>query len=111
MIKTKDELISAISAKLGDDEESLEILENFSDTYDDMHTKIGGVDWKAKYEENDAAWRKRYKERFMGVVPPGELYAESGQITLDGIKEDQAEQVKEDGEKRTFDELFDEVEG
>lgn len=100
MIKTKDELIAAISAAVGDNDEGLQILEDFSDTFADMD----GEYWKRKYEENDADWRKRYKERFMqGAPEPG--------TTLEGIIEGQTKQVKEDGEKRTFEELFEEVEG
>ena len=26
------------------------------------------TDWKQRYEENDASWRNRYKERFMSAT-------------------------------------------
>lgn len=65
-IKTKDELIQSLSAVLGDNasDEALALMEDVSDTLDDNAAK-GAVDWEQKYRENDAAWRTRYRDRFM----------------------------------------------
>lgn len=56
-----DELISKVFKYIGDknDDESISLLEDITDTLDG-----DGEDWKKKYEENDASWRKRYRERF-----------------------------------------------
>ena len=64
-VRTRDELITAVNAIIGEtpDDNGLSLLEDISDTlaiHDDTE------DWKTKYEENDAEWRKRYKERFEG---------------------------------------------
>ena len=60
-----------------------------------METKANGdgTDWKAKYEENDAEWRKKYKERFFNT---------SG--NEDGIEDGNG--GEEPPIKRTFDDLF-----
>lgn len=70
-VRTRDELITAVNSIIGEtpDDSGLSLLEDISDTfaiYDDAE------DWKTKYEENDAEWRKRYKDRFEGktIDPP-----------------------------------------
>lgn len=65
-IKTKDELIQSLNAVLGDNasDEALALMEDVSDTLDDSAAR-GAVDWEQKYRENDAAWRTRYRDRFM----------------------------------------------
>lgn len=66
-IKTKNEIMESIKARLGEDnsDEAIAIIEDISDTLDDMENKSNGnEDWKAKYEENDASWRQRYRDRF-----------------------------------------------
>ena len=59
-IKSTEELLNAIKARVGEDnsDEALELIEDVSDTLKDLNSKA------TKYIENDAAWRKRYKERF-----------------------------------------------
>lgn len=65
-IKTKDELIQSLNAVLGDNasDEALALMEDVSDTLGDNAAR-GAVDWEQKYRENDAAWRTRYRDRFM----------------------------------------------
>lgn len=70
-VRTKDEIMASIRARIGDDssDEALALVEDLSDTYDDMQAKANGdgTDWKAKYEENDKNWREKYRDRFYGV--------------------------------------------
>lgn len=71
MIKTKEELIEAVKLRFdGDDsDETISLLEDITDTFDDLESRTEGVDeWRAKYEENDREWRKRYIDRFSGAV-------------------------------------------
>lgn len=66
-IRTKEEILESIKAKLGDDnsDETLSIIEDISDTMDDYDAKVkDSTDWKAKAEQIDAEWREKYKERF-----------------------------------------------
>ena len=63
MVLSKEEILATINEIVGDstDDKTLEFLENVSDTLSENTSKD---DWKTKYEENDAMWRKKYKERF-----------------------------------------------
>ena len=96
----KNSFMARLKEKIGEDlsDDSISFIEDASDTYDElMRRSEGQEDWKTKYEENDKEWRKKYRERFFS--------------TPDEVKDEQEENVKEDGEKRTFDELFTEREG
>lgn len=72
-VKTREEILESIKARLGEkpDDESILFLENVTDTLDDFEKRAKGdnIDWKSKYEENDANWRKKYTERFFSVEP------------------------------------------
>lgn len=83
----RDELIQRIASVLSDPEsdDSLSLIEDVTDTLNAGSSD----DWKTKYEENDAAWRKRYKERFL-KKPDNEPE----------IEDDEKE------EKKTYDDLF-----
>lgn len=80
MIRSKDELISMISQRIGEDnsDEAITLLEDISDTFTDFESKTADTtNWKEKYEENDKEWRDRYKERFMnGDAPQDEPFIE-----------------------------------
>lgn len=92
-IKSKAEILELVKARIGDDtsDEALAIIEDVTDTLDDYETRIADSgDWKARYEQNDADWRKKYKERFFAPTDePEEI--------------DEPEEVEE---KRTFEDLF-----
>lgn len=100
-IKTRDEIVEAVRKRIGEDtsDEAISLLEDVTDTFADYETKVADkTDWKTKYDEMDASWRKKYMDRFSGK-------------TGEEVKEEQEEQVKDDSEPRTFDELFTEREG
>lgn len=64
-VLSKEDLIAKLNASFGENlsDDNISLLEDVSDTIDAFSDT---EDWKSKYEENDAAWRKRYKERFEG---------------------------------------------
>ena len=67
-IKSKEDLIAGIKAVIGDDttDESLALLEDVSDTFSNFESETKDkTDWKAKYNELDDSWRKKYRDRFM----------------------------------------------
>lgn len=100
-VRTREEIMDAIVKWIGEDtsDEAITLLEDMTDTFTDYETKVADkTDWKAKYDEMDANWRKKYMERFSGK-------------TGEEVKEEQEEQIKDDSEYRTFDELFTEREG
>lgn len=96
-VRSKEEIMEVIRARIGTDtsDEALEVIEDITDTLDNYESRIAGAgDWKTKYEENDAAWRQRYKDRFFG----------SGS---DDIKDDpEVEEPSEPEGPTTFEELF-----
>lgn len=68
--KTKDELLDAIKALIGerDDDDAIALLEDVTDTLD-AYANDENINYKQKYEENDKAWRAKYISRFKGDVP------------------------------------------
>lgn len=101
MVQTKDEILAAIKERIGDstEDKDLEFLENISDTLDDLNTRVEQAgDWKQKYEDNDKAWKEKYKQRFFNT----EATKEVEEFEQTKLKEQQAEQPK----KLTFDALF-----
>ncbi len=65
MVKTKEEILNSIKEILKDDtsDSALSLIEDLSDTLDSVKPS-DETDWKTKYEENDAQWRQRYRDRF-----------------------------------------------
>ena len=95
-VKTMEELMESVRARLGDDQsdEAIALLEDISDTYSDMQSRTSGTeDWKKKYEENDAEWRQKYRDRF---------FKKSNDDDDDDDDNDSGKQNK----PLTFDELF-----
>lgn len=103
-VKTRDEILAAIRSHLGDDtsDEALTIIEDIDDTFKDYETRAG-EDWKSKYGELDAQWRKRYRDRFFQK-------ADNEETTPEDVKDDNEEDLKEESEVKSFDELFEEKE-
>ena len=66
-ILTRDQIMEMIRQRTGDDasDETLQFIEDVGDTLSNMEQLSSeGAAWKAKYEENDESWRRKYKERF-----------------------------------------------
>lgn len=61
----KDELFAKIKERIGDDnsDEALSFIEDVTDTVNNYENN-SNEDWKTKYEQNDKAWRDKYRERF-----------------------------------------------
>lgn len=90
-IKSNEDLMNGIRSILGDrtDEAALGLLEDMDDTLKDYATNAN-IDWKNKYDENDAAWKQKYRDRFFGTVD-----------------DDGDDKLKDPEEKKlTFDSLF-----
>lgn len=68
-VKTKDEILKQIKERIGDDtsDTALQLIEDVNDTLDSLTASADSEDWKTKYEQNDADWRKRYRDRFFNV--------------------------------------------
>lgn len=94
-VKTIEEILAEIKDTVGEqnDDKAIEFLEDVTDTLNDLETRAkgDGTDWKAKYEENDSNWRKKYTERF---------YSSGQKTDIDDPKPDDTPKLK------TFAELF-----
>lgn len=90
-IKSNEDLMNGIRTILGDrtDEEALGLLEDIDDTLKDYATNAN-IDWKNKYDENDAAWKQKYRDRFFGAV----------------VDEDDKLKDEPEEKKLTYDSLF-----
>lgn len=98
-VVSKESLLERIREITGvenaESDESISLLEDLSDTFEDLSSQVlQAGDYKRKYEENDAEWRKKYHDRFFSVAEETK------------IKEDEKD---DDVEKKTFDSLFKEV--
>lgn len=98
-VKTREEILESFKSRLGEnpDDESISFLEDVTDTFDDFEKRANGdgTDWKSKYEENDASWRKKYTERFFSDEPNPEPNPEP--------------KPEPDDTPRTFSDLFKEI--
>ena len=98
-IKSKDEILEQIQARFGEDtsDETISFLEDVTDTFTDLETRASGdgVDWKAKYEENDNEWRQKYRDRFFSP----EVNDNEGDTVVDTNLDDSEP-------PKTFDDLF-----
>ena len=98
-VKTREEILEIFKTRLGEhpDDESISFLEDVTDTLDDFEKRANGdgTDWKSKYEENDANWRKKYTERFFSSEPDPEPNPEP--------------KLEPDNTPKTFTDLFKEI--
>lgn len=98
-VKTREEILESFKTRLGEnpDDESISFLEDVTDTLDDFEKRANGdgTDWKSKYEENDANWRKKYTERFFSNEPEPNPKPDT--------------KPEPDGTPRTFSDLFKEI--
>lgn len=65
-IRTTAEIMEGIRTRIGDSTEDADLtfIEDVNDTLQSMSE---GESWRQKYEENDKAWRQRYRDRFFGT--------------------------------------------
>ena len=72
-VRTKEDILESIRGVIGEssDDNTIALLEDITDTYDDLETRANGdgVNWKERYEENDREWRNKYTERFFSSEP------------------------------------------
>ena len=104
-VLSHDDFMKAVKSLAGGnaDDNTLTMIENFTDTFNDLETRASDTtDWKTKYEQNDNEWREKYKARF--------FEGDAGTTPADVIR-DQKEDITDDGKDISFDDLFKEREG
>lgn len=92
--RSKDELLTALRGVLGDNQtdEAIALIEDVTDTFD-----APAEDWEQKYKDNDAAWRKKYTDRFFSA---GDVDQGTGSNTETVIE------AEEEQKPLTYDDLF-----
>ena len=95
-VVSKESLLEKIRDMIGtenaESDEIISLLEDLSDTFDDLSSQVSQVgDYKKKYEENDAEWRKRYRDRFFSSAEDDD---------------DTGDHNDDEVEKKTFESLF-----
>ena len=100
-VLTRDEFFNRINDYLGEssDDASIQLVEDLTDTYNDLERRGSEENWEQRYKDLDAAWRERYKKRFFS----GDTAAIQGEYRMD-------DEETEDAEDITIDELFEESE-
>ena len=85
----KEKFFNRLHERVGNDtyDEAISFLEDMTDTYNDLESKRNGdgEDWKKKYQENDAAWRAKYRHRFLNT--DGGNYQPMKEETEEEVKE------------------------
>ena len=96
-VKTVDDLMNNLNTLLGErnDDESLEFIQDFTDTFADMSAHRGDYT-KQQYDELDANWRKRYRERFFsGASNDDNEFANNDQSDNDDDDNSSRVQIKD----------------
>ena len=104
MRKTKEELIEEFKVIAGENvtsDESIAFLENLADSIEVEEPSEDDVDWKAKYDELDMEWRKKYIERFSEGAESEEAPEDDPEPTPEEGEEERAENIG-------YDDLFEE---
>lgn len=63
----REDFLASVQSVVGEnsDDAALEFIANMQDTFDALTTRANDTtNWQQKFEENDAAWRKKYRDRF-----------------------------------------------
>lgn len=97
-VRTKEEILSLIKDHLGEDtsDTALQLVEDVNDTLDSLTNSADSEDWKTRYEQNDAEWRKKYRDRFFNT----------GSSENEHNEEPEGEEPEETNDPVSFDDLF-----
>ena len=72
-VRTMEEILESVRGRIGEDtsDEALAFIADITDTMTDLNERANpnGVNWQEKYEQNDAEWRRKYRDRFFSQNP------------------------------------------
>ena len=66
-VRSREELLNQFNERFGanQSDEDIAFLEDLTDTLQDFETRTQDTtNWEQKYNENDAMWRQKYRDRF-----------------------------------------------
>lgn len=92
------DLMTRLRDYIGDDnrDETLNILEDITDTVEDMERRADNEEWQRRYDDLDRTWRDKYRERFFKTEEVVER------------RNDVEERRDDDETKITYEDLFEE---
>lgn len=98
MILSKEQYTEKLKALVGENptDEQLTLLEDMTDTYNDLESRSssdGNEAWQKKYDELDASWRKRYRDRFFNGGTDQEQEQDGSGDHSDGSEDVQIEDL------------------
>lgn len=72
-IKSREEIMETLRTRIGEDtsDDALSFIEDVQDTLDSL-SNADNENWKQRYEDNDAQWRQKYRDRFFSNEPIGD---------------------------------------
>lgn len=100
-VLSREDLMHRLNEALGEDAD-VSILEDVADTYDAAVDHADADEWERRYNENEAAWRKRYRERFENGTPENVSSDHGSGHRRTSDPENETEEIK----VKSFDELF-----
>lgn len=70
-IRSVDELLQITRDYVGEDtsDKTLDFISDITDTVNSL-SENAKEDWKTKFEQNDAEWRQKFKDRFFNSPAP-----------------------------------------
>lgn len=92
-VLSREDLMKRLNEALGEDAD-VSIMEDVADTYDAIANHSDADEWERRYHENEAAWRKRYRDRFESGTPDS------------GAGNNTDDEQEDEITVKTFDELF-----
>lgn len=106
-VLNREDFLNRVKNHFGEtpNDEQLSVMEDIIDTYNDMESRSGEDEWKRKYDELDASWRKRYRDRFFTPIPDSSNDEEA--YLKDKSNEDVSIEMTEPEEKlKDYEDLF-----
>lgn len=85
-VRTVDEIMESFKGVTGDDATD-EMLNLMTDVRDTLSSRSSDMDWEQRYNENDAAWRKKYRDAFFSTPAqePENPKKENKPLTFEGL--------------------------
>lgn len=105
-IRNREEFINELKARYKDSTEDdvLQMIVDIDDTLNDYETRVTAVtnardDWERKYNENETAWIKRYRDRFFNKITDED-------VVINPTDNEKDKDVEKDPEEIKIDDLF-----
>lgn len=98
-VLTVEEFLNKIKERTGEDtsDETLQFIEDATDTINSLSSNVDEEDWKTKYQENDKEWRKKYKDRF---------FSTGDSVGKENLNNNTDNEDDNDEHEKTIEELF-----